>query len=73
MYYFFYQFIEDISDTICTHLFQRYGEKKIQLIEANPGPCMITQNILEKTNYNILLYENEPNEYLTVINYLMIF
>lgn len=34
---------------------------------------MITQQILKKTNYNILLYENEPNEHLTVIIYFMIF
>lgn len=64
----FYSCSEDIGDTICTHLYQSYGNTKLTLIEANPGPCMITQHILKKTDYNILLYENNiaSNTFLTV-------
>lgn len=40
-----------------------YGNKQINLIEVNPGPCLITQNILKTTNYNICLYENNYNTF----------
>ncbi|XP_060834830.1 dimethyladenosine transferase 2, mitochondrial [Rhopalosiphum padi] len=52
---------KDISDTISVHLTKNYGNKQIEIIEANPGPCLITQNLLKKTNYNICVYENSYN------------
>lgn len=67
--YYIFTFLENISNIICTHLTKSYGNKQIKLIEVNPGPCLITQNILKKTDYNILIYENSYNafkEYLTV-------
>jgi len=53
--------LEDISNTVSEHLTKKYGNKKIEIIEANPGPCLITQHLLEKTNYNICVYENNYN------------
>ncbi|CAH1722597.1 unnamed protein product [Aphis gossypii] len=52
---------KDISDTISVHLTKKYGNKQIEIIEANPGPCLITQNLLNKTNYNICVYESSYN------------
>ncbi|CAH1722635.1 dimethyladenosine transferase 2, mitochondrial-like [Aphis gossypii] len=52
---------KDISDTISIHLTKKYGNKQIEIIEANPGPCLITQNLLNKTNYNICVYESSYN------------
>lgn len=52
---------KDISDTISVHLAKKYGNKQIEIIEANPGPCLITQNLLNKTNYNICVYESSYN------------
>lgn len=40
---------------------KKYGNKQIEIIEANPGPCLITQNLLNKTNYNICVYESSYN------------
>lgn len=60
----------DIADTICTHLIKTNDNKAFKLIEVNPGPCLITQHILKKTNYNICIYENNYNafkDFLTVI------
>lgn len=58
--------LEDISDVICTHLTRNYDSKPIKLIEANPGACLITQHIMDKTNYNIHVFENNNNEFLKV-------
>ncbi|XP_022182818.1 dimethyladenosine transferase 2, mitochondrial [Myzus persicae] len=61
---------KDISDTISVHLTKKYGKKKIEIIEANPGPCLITQHLLKKTNYNICVYENNYvfKEYLMAVH-----
>ncbi|XP_025195388.1 dimethyladenosine transferase 2, mitochondrial isoform X2 [Melanaphis sacchari] len=62
---------KDISDTISEHLTNKYGNKQIEIIEANPGPCLITQHLLNKTNYNICVYENSYNvfkEFLMAIH-----
>lgn len=40
-----------------------YDNKKITLIEVNPGPCLITQHILKKTNYDMCLYEGNCNAF----------
>lgn len=64
-----FTFLDNICNIICTHLTKNYGNKQIKLIEVNPGPCLITQNILKKTDYNILIYENSYNafkDYITV-------
>lgn len=55
--------LEDISDTISIHLTKKYGNKQIEIIEANPGPCLITQHLLKITNYNICVYENNINAF----------
>lgn len=65
----------NISDTICSHLIKSYGSKQIKLIEANPGPCLITKHILKNTDYKVFVYENSPNEfkeYLTVSTYIIL-
>ncbi|VVC37114.1 Hypothetical protein CINCED_3A013890 [Cinara cedri] len=59
---------KDISDTICTHLTRSYDSKLIKLIEANPGVCLITRHILEKTNNNIHVFENNNNEFLAAVH-----
>lgn len=40
----------------------------MELIEVNPGPCLITQHLLENTNHNIIIFENNYNTFLQYSN-----
>jgi len=60
--------LEAISDIICVNLNKRCNTQ-INLIEVNPGPCLITSHILANTNYNISVYESNYN---TFKNYLSV-
>ncbi|XP_025407130.1 dimethyladenosine transferase 2, mitochondrial isoform X2 [Sipha flava] len=59
-----YNIAKDISETICTQLIKTYGNKQLELIEVNPGPCLITRHLLENTNYNIIIFENNYNAFV---------
>lgn len=68
LFFFVYDLrLGDISNTICKHLTDNYGKEKLTLIEANPGPCLITKHILENTNYNICLYVNNYTAFETFL------
>ncbi|XP_050538874.1 dimethyladenosine transferase 2, mitochondrial [Daktulosphaira vitifoliae] len=50
----------DAAKVICSHLDKQPDKQKtLTLIEANPGPCLLTNYIMKDTNYNMILYEND--------------
>lgn len=47
---------------------KNYGNTQLELIEVNPGPCLITQHLLENTNYNINIFENNYNTFIKFLS-----
>lgn len=52
---------------MCTHLVESHGNEGIKIVEANPGPCLITQHILKNTNYDMCIFEHNFNEFSNIL------
>ncbi|XP_050422329.1 dimethyladenosine transferase 2, mitochondrial isoform X2 [Adelges cooleyi] len=51
--------VADAARIICSNLTKSSNGEQLRLIEANPGPCLISHEILKNTNHDMCIYEND--------------